>query len=72
MNSPIVSPPRRILVDRDLKEAELIAEALTERAARKVELSQPVRGSRRKLIEQARRNAEEALERRMAETTTQF
>ena len=67
-----VPPPRRILVDRDLKEAELIAEALTERAERKVELSQPVRGSRRKLIEQARRNAEEALDRRMAETTTQF
>ena len=66
-----VPPPRRILVDRDLPEAELIAEALSERAGRRVELSQPVRGSRRKLVDQARRNAEEALERRMAETTTQ-
>ena len=63
-----VPPPRRILVDRDLKEAELIGVALSERAGRKVELTQPVRGARRKLIEQARRNAEEALERRMAET----
>src|SRR5678815_251961 len=41
-----VPPPRRILVDRDLKEAELIGEALSERAERKVELSQPMRGAR--------------------------
>jgi excinuclease ABC subunit C len=66
-----VPPPRRILVDRDLKEAELIGEALSKRAGHKVELSQPVRGARSKLIEQARRNAEEALDRRMAESTTQ-
>ena len=66
-----VPPPKRILVDRDLREGALIGEALSERAGRKVELSQPSRGPRRKLIEQARRNAEEALDRRMAETTTQ-
>ncbi|HXG82382.1 MAG TPA: excinuclease ABC subunit UvrC [Sphingomicrobium sp.] len=66
-----VPPPRRILVDRDLREAELIGEALCERAGYKVEISQPHRGARRRLIEQARRNAEEALDRRMAETTTQ-
>ncbi|MFL6747838.1 MAG: excinuclease ABC subunit UvrC, partial [Sphingomicrobium sp.] len=66
-----VPPPRRILVDRELKEAALIGEALCERAGYKIEISQPQRGARRKLIEQARRNAEEALERRMAETTTQ-
>jgi excinuclease ABC subunit C len=66
-----VPPPKRILVDRDLPEAELIAEALSERAERKVEISRPVRGDRRKLVEQAKRNAEEALDRRMAESTTQ-
>ncbi|MCL6697353.1 excinuclease ABC subunit UvrC [Sphingomonas sp. NSE70-1] len=66
-----VPPPKRILVDRDLEEAELIGEALCERAGYKVEISQPQRGARRKLIEQAKRNAEEALDRRMAETTTQ-
>ena len=65
-----VPPPRRILIDRDLPEAELIAEALSERAERKVEISRPVRGDRRRLIEQAKRNAEEALDRRMAESTT--
>jgi len=66
-----VPPPKRILVDRDLPEAELIGEALSERAERKVEISRPVRGDRRKLVEQAKRNADEALDRRMAESTTQ-
>ena len=64
-------PPRRILVDRDLPDAELLGEALSARADRKVALERPQRGDRRKLMEQARRNAEEALDRRMAETTTQ-
>ena len=66
-----VPPPRRILVDRDLPEAALVAEALGERAEKKVEISRPQRGDRKKLIEQAKRNAEEALDRRMAESTTQ-
>ena len=66
-----VPPPRRILLDRALPEAELVAEALSERAERKVEIEQPQRGARKKLIDQARRNAEEALERRLAESTTQ-
>ena len=66
-----VPPPRRILVDRELGEASLIAEALSERAERKVEIERPQRGAMHKLIEQARRNAEEALDRQMAESTTQ-
>ena len=64
-------PPRRILLDRDLPDRALLEEALSERAGRKVVIDRPQRGDRRKLMEQARRNAEEALERRMAETTTQ-
>ncbi|HYI48834.1 MAG TPA: excinuclease ABC subunit UvrC [Allosphingosinicella sp.] len=66
-----VPPPRRILLDRDLAEGALIAEALSERAERKVEIERPQRGSRKRLIDQATRNAEEALDRHMAETTTQ-
>ncbi|WP_205481818.1 excinuclease ABC subunit UvrC [Sphingomonas arenae] len=64
-------PPKRVLVDRDLPEPELIAEALSERAERKVAIERPQRGDRRKLMEQATRNAEEALDRRLAESTTQ-
>src|SRR5919112_3500814 len=64
-------PPRRILVDRELPDCELLEEALCERSGHKISIDQPRRGSRARLIEQARRNAEEALERRMAETTSQ-
>src|SRR5919112_2111483 len=64
-------PPRRILVDRDLPDRALLEEAFCERAGRRVVIEQPHRGPRRKLIDQAQRNAQEALERRLAETTTQ-
>jgi excinuclease ABC subunit C len=64
-------PPKRILVDRAMGDRELLEQALSERAERKVVIEQPVRGARRRLMDQARRNAEEALDRRMAETTTQ-
>ena len=65
-----VPPPRLILVDRALPEADLLAEALQEAAGGKVEVSVPQRGDRRRLMEQASRNAVEALERRLAETGT--
>ena len=63
--------PPEILVDRDLPEAELIAEALQEKSTRKLVLKRPQRGPLRKLIEEAQRNAVEALDRRLAESTTQ-
>src|SRR4051794_8125370 len=64
-------PPRRILVDREIPDCELLEQALSVRADRKVVIEIPQRGARRKLMEQAQRNAEEALERRLAETTSQ-
>ncbi|GGN45152.1 UvrABC system protein C [Novosphingobium indicum] len=66
-----VPPARTILVDRDLPERELLAEAFREGAGGKVEISVPQRGSRKRLMEQAARNAVEALERRLAERGTQ-
>ncbi|UZK69297.1 excinuclease ABC subunit UvrC [Sphingomonas sp. S1-29] len=66
-----VPPARNVLIDRELAEADLLAEAMGERAGFKVSLSVPQRGDRRRLIEQARRNAVEALDRRLAEGTTQ-
>lgn len=66
-----VPPPRNVFVDRELAEAALLAEAMCERAGHKVVLSVPQRGVRRRLMEQAQRNAVEALDRRMAESTTQ-
>ncbi|HEV7233035.1 MAG TPA: excinuclease ABC subunit UvrC [Sphingorhabdus sp.] len=66
-----VPPPRCILLDRELPEAALLAEAFSERLGRKVEISAPQRGDRVRLVKQAKRNAEEALDRRLAESTTQ-
>ncbi|AJP71059.1 excinuclease ABC subunit UvrC [Sphingomonas hengshuiensis] len=66
-----VPPPRNVFVDRELDEAALLAEAMAERAGHKVALSVPQRGARRRLMEQAQRNAVEALDRRLAESTTQ-
>ncbi|MDE0877992.1 MAG: excinuclease ABC subunit UvrC [Sphingomonas bacterium] len=66
-----VPPPRTILLDRDLTEAALLGEALGDRAGYRVALSVPQRGDRRRLMDQAKRNAIEALERRLAESTTQ-
>jgi excinuclease ABC subunit C len=66
-----VPPPKRMLVDRELPDQALLEEALSERVGRKVGFEQPKRGRRAKLMDQARRNAEEALDRRMAETATQ-
>ncbi|WP_159978126.1 MULTISPECIES: excinuclease ABC subunit UvrC [unclassified Novosphingobium] len=66
-----VPPARCILIDRELPEADLLAEALREGAGGKVEISVPQRGSRRQLVAQATRNAVEALERRLAERGTQ-
>ncbi|MDQ4420879.1 excinuclease ABC subunit UvrC [Sphingobium sp. DEHP117] len=64
-------PPPVLLLDRQLEEAELIAEALCVRAGRKVRIDTPQRGPKAKLIEQARRNAAEALQRRQAESASQ-
>lgn len=66
-----VPPARCILVDRALPEAELLAEAFREGAGGKVEISVPQRGSRKRMVEQATRNAVEALDRRLAERGTQ-
>ena len=65
-----VPPPRRILVDRELPEARADrARRCASAPGARSRSSSPQRGARRKLIEQATRNAEEALDRRMAETT---
>jgi excinuclease ABC subunit C len=66
-----VPAPRLILTDRALPEAELIAEALSKGAERKVALKVPQRGDQARMIRQAARNAEEELDRRLAETSTQ-
>jgi len=66
-----VPAPRTILLDRTLAENALVEEALSGRVGHKIALLHPQRGDRVRLVGQARRNAEEALDRRAAESTTQ-
>ena len=64
-------PPPLVLLSHEPAERALIAEALSIKAGRKVELHRPQRGDKRSAVEHAETNAREALERRMAEGTAQ-
>ncbi|HEU0098206.1 MAG TPA: excinuclease ABC subunit UvrC [Allosphingosinicella sp.] len=66
-----VPPPRQVLLDREVPEADLLCEALSERSDRKVTIRVPRRGDHVRMIRQASRNAEEELDRHLAETSTQ-
>ncbi|RYI87433.1 MAG: excinuclease ABC subunit UvrC, partial [Acetobacteraceae bacterium] len=64
-------PPPLVLLSHELAERALIAEALSIKAGRKVEIHRPQRGEKREAVVHAETNAREALERRMAEGTAQ-
>jgi len=64
-------PPRLVLLSEEIEDRALLAEALTIRSGRKVEVSVPARGEKRDLVARALANAREALGRRLAETSTQ-
>ena len=64
-------PPRCILVSHDFEERALLAEALTAKSERKVEVSVPTRGERKELVQHALANAREALARKLADTSSQ-
>ncbi|MBO1081465.1 excinuclease ABC subunit UvrC [Roseomonas haemaphysalidis] len=64
-------PPPLVLLNHDLPESALIAEALSIKAGRKVELHRPQRGDKRAAVDHAATNAREALERHLAEGTAQ-
>jgi len=65
-------PPRLVLLSHPVENPDLVAEALSARAGRKVELAVPQRGEKAELVENAARNARESLARRMSESTTQM
>jgi excinuclease ABC subunit C len=64
-------PPPLVLVSHDPKDAAILADALSLKAGRKVEIHRPQRGDKRAAVEHAATNAREAIERRMAEGTAQ-
>ena len=67
-NKPI---PKLVLLSHVLNEQNLIGEALSHAAQRRIELLVPKRGEKRKIIEAALSNAREALARRLAESSAQ-
>ena len=63
--------PRLILLSHDVPSRELLAEALSTKAERKVEIRVPQRGGKTGVVEHALQNAREALARKLAETSSQ-
>ncbi|MBI5164090.1 MAG: excinuclease ABC subunit UvrC [Magnetospirillum sp.] len=66
------TPPKEVLVSQPPAEAEIVARALSEKAGRKVAVSCPQRGERKRLLDLAADNAREALGRRLAESGAQI
>jgi excinuclease ABC subunit C len=64
------TPARLVLVSHDLAEPDVMAEALSTRAGRRVYIEQPKRGEKRDLVNHALNNAREALGRQLAEGAT--
>ncbi|OUI79434.1 excinuclease ABC subunit C [Commensalibacter intestini] len=64
-------PPQQILLNISLSEVTLIEEALSLKADYKVALSVPQKGEKKAVIDHAVENAKGALERKLAETSTQ-
>lgn len=64
-------PPRLVIASDDFEERALLAEALSAKSERKVEVAVPQRGERKELVMHALANAREALGRKLAETASQ-
>jgi excinuclease ABC subunit C len=63
--------PRLILLSHEVPSQVILAEALSIKAERKVEIRVPERGTKTGLVAHALQNAREALARKMAETSSQ-
>ncbi|MEX0277374.1 MAG: excinuclease ABC subunit UvrC [Ruegeria sp.] len=64
-------PPRQLILSDAIENADLMQDALSEKAGRKVEILVPQRGEKQELVAGALRNARESLARRMSESATQ-
>ena len=63
--------PKLILLSDEIEEADLLAAALAEQAGHKVEIATPQRGEKSEMVADARKNAREALGRRLADSASQ-
>ncbi|MDG1066824.1 MAG: excinuclease ABC subunit UvrC, partial [Sulfitobacter sp.] len=64
-------PPRQLILSHEIENPDLMADALSGKLGRKVELLVPQRGEKAELVDGALRNARESLARKMAESATQ-
>ncbi|MDK3072227.1 excinuclease ABC subunit UvrC [Sedimentitalea sp. JM2-8] len=64
-------PPRQLILSDAIENEDLMAEALSGKAGRKVDILVPQRGEKAELVSGALRNARESLARKMSETATQ-
>ncbi|ASP20655.1 UvrABC system protein C [Antarctobacter heliothermus] len=64
-------PARLLLLSHGIEDADLMCEALSYKAGRKVEITVPQRGEKAELIDGALRNAKESLGRKMSESAAQ-
>ncbi|ATG48083.1 excinuclease ABC subunit C [Celeribacter ethanolicus] len=64
-------PPRQLILSHDIEERDLMAEALSEKAGKKIEILVPQRGEKQELVASALRNARESLGRKMSEGAAQ-
>src|SRR5688572_27463315 len=63
--------PRLILLSHELPNRELLADALSTKVDRRIEIRVPQRGAKTGVVEHALQNAREALGRKLAESSTQ-
>ena len=64
--------PKCIFLSHEVPDQDVLAEALSTRAERKVDIVVPKRGEKYDLVEHATRNAKEAIERQLAESSSQL
>ena len=64
-------PPRCIFMSHEIPDRALLAEGLSIKSGRKVEVSVPRRGEKKDLVDHALANAREALGRKLADTASQ-
>ncbi|MEN0088303.1 MAG: excinuclease ABC subunit UvrC, partial [Pseudomonadota bacterium] len=63
--------PRMVMLSNEIEDTDLLADALSQKAERKVQILVPQRGPKRDVVAHVLQNAREALGRRMAETSSQ-
>ncbi len=64
-------PPRLLLLSNPIDNDDLMTDALSQKAGRRVEIAVPQRGEKAELVAGAARNARESLARKLAESATQ-